>query len=113
MQRGLALILHTEMLPVTSEAAPEYGLHLIAQNALANAGLMRRLAASDSGSLPDRDSLIALAALILLMLFDADARFQLVSVAGVSVVLLVASAITHYAQRNSPAPVSPSCRGRQ
>lgn len=58
-------------------------------------------------------TLIALAALILLMLFDADARFQLVSVAGVSVVLLVASAITHYAQRNSPAPVSPSRRGRQ
>ena len=62
LQRGLALIMHTEMLPVTSEVAPEYGLHLIAQNALANAGLMRRLAASDSGSLPDRDSLIALAA---------------------------------------------------
>jgi hypothetical protein len=62
LQRGLALIMHTEMLPVTSEVAPEYGLHLIAQNALANAGLMRRLAVSDSVSLPDRDSLIALAA---------------------------------------------------
>ena len=62
LQRGLALIMHTEMLPITSEVAPEYGLHLIAQNALANAGLMRRLAGSDSGSLPDRDSLIALAA---------------------------------------------------
>jgi hypothetical protein len=62
LQRGLALIMHTEMLPITSEVAPEYGLHLIAQNALANTTLMRRVAVSDSGSLPDRDSLIALAA---------------------------------------------------
>lgn len=62
LQRGLALMMQIEILPVTSAIAPEFGLHLVAQSTLANAGLLRALAAADSGAVPDRDSLIALSA---------------------------------------------------
>lgn len=57
--RSLALMLRTEMLPVTSALAPEYLAHLTGRNLLANSAALRTIAAGASDpSAIDTDSLL-------------------------------------------------------
>ena len=58
LQRSLALMMRTELLPVTSAPAPEFGLHLVAQSLLANADRLRAFTRSGGSLSDDRDSLL-------------------------------------------------------
>jgi hypothetical protein len=76
LARSLALMLRTEILPVTSAMAPEYVSHLTAQAITANGSLLRAVAAAESPRLPDPDSLLAQAAPDVSTLYSlASARF--------------------------------------
>jgi hypothetical protein len=76
LARSLALMVRTEILPVTSAMAPEYVSHLTAQAITANGPLLRAVAAAESARLPDPDSLLAQAAPDVSTLYSlASARF--------------------------------------
>ncbi|HJR62373.1 MAG TPA: hypothetical protein VJ803_01630 [Gemmatimonadaceae bacterium] len=62
LTRSLALMIRTEILPVSAGMAPEYVTHLTARGVVANGKLLRSIAAADSAHLPDPDSLLAQAA---------------------------------------------------
>ena len=62
LNRSLALMIRTEILPVTSAIAPEYVSHLTAQAITANGPLLRSIVAADRSRLPEPDSLLAQAA---------------------------------------------------
>lgn len=77
LRRSLALMIRTEVLPVTSAMPAEYVAHLTAQAVLANAPLLRLMAPGDSFNPPDPDSLLAKAAPTLTPLYTlAVARFE-------------------------------------
>ena len=77
LRRSLALMIRTELLPVTAAMPSEYVTHLTAQAVLASAPLLRLMAASDSLNPPDPDSLLTKAAPALTPLYTlAVARFE-------------------------------------
>jgi hypothetical protein len=74
--RSLALMIRTEILPVTSGMAPEYVSHLTAQAITANAPLLRAIVAAERSRVPEPDSLLAHAAPSVSSLYSlAAARF--------------------------------------
>jgi hypothetical protein len=76
LTRSLALMVRTEILPITAAMAPEYVSHLTAQAITANGSLLRAVAAADASRLPDPDSLFAKAAPDVSPLYSlAAARF--------------------------------------
>lgn len=58
LTRSLALMVRTEILPVTARFAPEYVTHLAAQSVVANAEVLRSILAADPARLPEPDTLI-------------------------------------------------------
>lgn len=78
LTRSLALMIRTEILPITAAMAPEYVTHLTAQAILANRQVLRSIAVSDSLSPPDADSLLAQTGPQVSVLYSlAAARFAL------------------------------------
>ena len=76
LTRSLALMIRTEILPVTSAMAPEYVTHLTAQAIMQNGPLLRSIAAAERDHVPDVDSLLAQAAPQVSSLYSlAAARF--------------------------------------
>jgi hypothetical protein len=58
LTRSLALMVRTEILPVTARLAPEYVTHLAARSVVANAEALRSILAADPARLPDPDTLV-------------------------------------------------------
>lgn len=58
LTRSLALMVRTEILPVTARLAPEYVTHLAARSVVANAEVLRSILAADPARLPDPDTLV-------------------------------------------------------
>jgi hypothetical protein len=78
LTRSLALMIRTEILPITTAVAPEYVTHLTAQAILANRQALRSIAAADASNPPEVDSLLAYAAPQVSVLYSlAAARFTL------------------------------------
>lgn len=74
--RSLALMIRTEILPVTSGMAPEYVSHLTAQAITANAPLLRAIVAAERSRVPEPDSLLVHTAPSVSTLYSlAAARF--------------------------------------
>jgi hypothetical protein len=63
LSRSLALMIRTEILPITCRLAPDFVTHLTVQRLLANRQLLGMIARSDpSRGLPETDTLLAMAA---------------------------------------------------
>jgi hypothetical protein len=58
LTRSLALMVRTEILPVTARLAPEYVTHLAARSLVDNGPALRLVLAADGAHLPDPDTLI-------------------------------------------------------
>jgi hypothetical protein len=77
LTRSLALMIRTEILPITSRMAPEYVTHLTAEAVVANGKLLRSIAQADRSHVPETDSLLAQAAAPVSTLYAlAAARFE-------------------------------------